>query len=153
MISPSTKQAVLPSGEVIHFPPDTPDEHIHAQVRQRMGMGPPEAPRPTTDQFGAVLGHLGNMAGVHAGTTEMMRNTVDRATQMHGAAMQELMNGMAESRQLNAQMVEAINRVADLAMKIEVSNQEVIRALRAKKTVTKGKDGSFSLNVSNEEET
>lgn len=147
----TTKQAVLPSGEVMHFPPETPDEHIHAQVRQRLGMGPPEiTPRPTADQFGAVLGHLKHMGDMNAGTVGMLQQVVERATQAYTSSVQELMRNATEARQLNAQMAEAIHRVADLAGKIEVSHQAVIKALRAKKTITRSKEGGFSMDVGND---
>lgn len=101
----STKQAILPNGETLHFPLDTPDEHVHAQVRAKMGMPPPEPPMDPAIMAQQQTGML--LQGAQQSSERLTQSTAALHQQL-GALMQTLQRTMTTMATVNQTAVQAI---------------------------------------------
>lgn len=131
------KQAVLPTGEVMHFPDETPDEHMHMQVRTRMGLPPPE---PPVDPVAAAMSAVQESQQLSA---HVAQSVVELHQQM-GAVVGALNAAVAQIAHANQNMAGA---VSESVQRMEAANAVLAKALTATKVVTKQSDGRFVLNV------
>lgn len=121
------KQAVLHTGEVLHFPDETPDAHIDAAVQQKLGVPPPPDP--------AAEAHAQSMAAVQ--TTQQLAAQVSQSM----AALMQQMGATVQALSAAAQAV------TDGVQRMEAANQVLAHALTAPKVLTKDANGQFRVNV------
>lgn len=135
--APTLRTATLPSGEVLHFPADTPDEHMHMKVRERMGLPPPE---PPVDPV--AVAQEASMASVQS-SQQLAAHVAQSVQQLTGQIGQVIAHLGQVAQGLHA----AVTHLTQVSQSTAAASQAVANALTAKKTVTKGKDGVFTLDV------
>lgn len=161
-----TKQAVLPTGEVIHFPDDAPDEHVHATVRSKMGLPPPEP--PVDPSIMASQQTAAAMQGAQEAAVRLTQSTAALHQQMGNVmmAIQQAVQGITHANAMAVQAVASLSRVGEqvarageanaaaaeaanrrtedaitrLGAKIDEAAANMVKAVTAPKTVIK-KDG------------
>lgn len=138
------KQAVLPSGETLHFPPETPDEHVHAAVRSKMGLGPPEPPVDPLQQATAIAQSTQQLAAQVADSVVALHQQMSAVAHALNAVAAEIAH---VSQATAAASADSARAIADTVQRMEAVNHVVADALTATKVLNKNPDGSFTLNV------
>jgi hypothetical protein len=117
------KTAVLPSGEAIHFPDETPDAHIHAAVRTKLNLPPPE----------------GEAAAV------------ERQLQQLSTTLASLQQQMAQDRAFMQQQLVNVAKGAENAVRLHANSERTgqllehaIAVMTAPKKAVKQPDGSWT---------
>lgn len=159
-------QAHLPTGEVMHFAPGTPDEHIHAAVHQRMGLAGPAAPAAAGPDPSALVQQA--MMGLSQHVEAVARTLAEALQSMQGLthsisiAVQGLSQSVSAAAAVNAssnhdlsvvsEKVEALHTdmrgaLENLSHEVHNSTGEITSALRAPRYAEKDADGKWCASV------
>lgn len=109
-----SRQAVLPSGEVLTFADETPDDHIHHAVRQKMGL-PPPIPKPATPEELAQQNAMA-IIGAAQQSAQQLGQQITQAAQAFGGAvtaMNRLAQTVAAASEQLMQSVQAVHQASD----------------------------------------
>lgn len=117
-MNPQTRQAVLPTGEVLHFAADMPDDMLHAHVRQKMGLPPPEMPVNPAD---VVQKTADTLSGIGV-TTEQLASHVLELTQRMGVVIQLLQRS---EQTITAASQNVANAVAQVSKANEIACRDL----------------------------
>lgn len=91
-------RAILPTGQAIEFPDETPDHEIHAAVRAQMGLPPPhqidgpaaiEAMSAMQQGFAELSHHLSTAVQLLQETAQSMAGAVQNTAQSMATAVQQ----------------------------------------------------------------
>jgi uncharacterized protein YdiU (UPF0061 family) len=149
-----SRVAVLPTGERIEFPVETPDHEIHKAVRQRMGLPPPagtseqlvtQALQVMQQSHAELLGRLDDMTRILAQATHGVFGQEVASSNRHAV---DTMGQLAVMLRDSASQSEQTGRqLADLASRVEGAAHKIHGAMTATKKAVKEKDGSWSTKI------
>lgn len=143
------KHAILPTGQTLSFPDETPDEHMDAAVQQHMGVQPPPDPLE-------VLMQVAQQIERATAAMTMLAGTISQAVQQQTTVMQQLGMHVAGLGQAAAQTAQtagvavqahamAADRQAqatdDLHKGFIDSHEKMVKAITAPRKIVTDKQG------------